>query len=114
MNIIVEDIGQIGLLENISRENLELYSCPYITEADLRCYYGNECRRAKCHYLFHDIKSCNKKCRFYCNYSCQNLHIDDMINKFELIIYMQDYLDEAGAVLQKKMAMLVPIIYEYI
>jgi hypothetical protein len=114
MNIIVEDGDKIALLEKISIENMQLYLCPYITHSDLRCYYGNDCRRAKCHFLFHDIKSCDKKCRFYCcNEYCQYLHIDDTIDKFQLIIYLQEFTDNENNIQQKKMATLIPIFYEY-
>jgi hypothetical protein len=115
MNIIVEDVDQIALLEKTSKENIELQLCPFINHADLRCYYGHECQRAKCHFLFHDIRSCNKKYRFYCNnIYCQYLHIDDTIDKFQLIIYLNNFVDANNNIQQKKIAVLSPIIYEYI
>lgn len=114
MDIIVEDSDQIALLEKISIENMELYLCPYLTHSDLRCYYGNECRRAKCHFLFHDMRSCDKKCRFYCgDIYCQYLHIDDTIDKFQLIIQLQDFINKDNIIQQKKIAILSPIFYEY-
>lgn len=114
MDIIVSDSDQIELLEKTSKENMDLYLCPFITHSDLRCYYGSECRREKCHFLFHDIKSCKKKCRFYCrNMYCQYLHIDDTIDKFQLIIYFENIIDDKNNIQQKKMGMLSPIIYQY-
>lgn len=105
MNIIITDIDKIELLEKISKENIELTGCPFITHADLRCFYGIECRREKCNFLFHDIRSCKKKYRYYCNNQyCQFLHADDAIDKFQLIIDLSE----------EKKALLVPIIYEYL
>ena len=110
MSICIFDPHQIKLLEEKAIENMVLLGSPHINEADLRCFYSHDCRREKCNFLFHDIRSCKKKCRyFFCNEYCQYIHIDDMGNKYQLLIYFENKLDGEN-IQPHKTAMLVPIL----
>jgi hypothetical protein len=112
MSICIFDEDQIKLLEEKVIENMILSGCSLINEADLRCYYSYDCKREKCNFLFHDIRSCKKKCRyFFCTANCQNMHVDDIGNKYQLLTYIENKVDSRNNTHIRKTAMLVPYFY---